>query len=386
MLARRYAAFPLIALAPLTGGVFDSSSVGAGAWGTTNTAATCAAAIVRGFDQTERVGQLLMIGVPVDDTRGAGSAIAAYKVGSIFLAGRSYRSVSSIRASTDAIVSTTKRWTGISGFVAVDQEGGLVQSLRGPGFTRIDSAQAQGALPVTTLRSRTASWSSQLRSAGITLDLAPVADTLSVSPASANPPIGAFHRSYGTDPAAVSRSISAVVGAMTAQHVGATLKHFPGLGRVRYNPDTSTRAIDRVASASDPNLAPFAAGIRAGARAVMMSSARYPALDPTQPALWSPRIVTGLLQQQLGFRGLVVTDDIGAATALSGVPLGQRAIRFVDAGGQLVLSVRTSDAGPLSRALVSHAIADPAFRRRVDAAAIRVVQAKIDAGLVRCSG
>jgi beta-N-acetylhexosaminidase len=205
-----------------------------------------------------------------------------------------------------------------------------------------------------------------------------------MSPPSANAPVGALHRAYGFDPASVARSIGTVVPAMQAQHVSATLKHFPGLGRMRYNPDTSSLASDPIASSTDPNLAPFAAGIRAGARAVMVASARYPRLDVAQPALLSEPIVTGLLQEQLGFRGLIVSDDIGAAAALRSIALAQRAIGFIDAGGQLVLSVRPADAGPLSRGLVAHALADGAFRLRVDAAVARVVQSKVDAGVVLC--
>ena len=139
-----------------------------------------------------------------------------------------------------------------------------------------------------------------------------------------------------------------------------------------------------MATYSDPHLTPFGAGIRAGARAVMLSSALYPKLDPNRPAVHSRAIVTGLLQEQLGFGGMVMTDDIGAAAALRGVPLGERAVRFIEAGGHLVLSVRTADAGPLSRAVVARAQVDAGFRTKVNAAASRVLRSKIDAGLVAC--
>ncbi|MEO6715374.1 MAG: hypothetical protein ABIM89_18390, partial [Mycobacteriales bacterium] len=78
---------------------------------------------MRGLDLRERVGQVLMIGVPVDSTAGVRALVSTYKVGSVFLAGRSYRSVASIRGSTDSIQSLTKRWTGMSSLIAVDQEG-----------------------------------------------------------------------------------------------------------------------------------------------------------------------------------------------------------------------------------------------------------------------
>jgi len=378
MFARGAAA--LLALVPLTVGFAPAAATAVPA-----SVGNCASSIVRRLDLRERVGQVLLIGVPVDSAASAAvPALNTHKVGGIFFAGRSYRSVASVRDSADAIQRAARAATGVAAHVAVDQEGGLVQTLKGPGFTRIQTAEQQGTLSPATLRARTAAWSAQLRAAGVTLDLAPVADTVSVSPASANAPVGALHRGYGDDPASVSLAVSSVVTGMQSQQVAATLKHFPGLGRVRYNPDTSTLARDSVATSVDPNLAPFAAGIRAGARAVMMSSARYPRLDPANPALLSRAIVTDLLQAQLGFDGVVMTDDIGAAAALSGVPLGQRATRFINAGGHLVLSVRAADAGTLSRALMAHAAANPAFRRRIDDAATRVMQSKVDAAMVAC--
>lgn len=377
MLPRSFLAASVLATLPLTGATPAAAAPAVAP-------SACAESVTRSLDMRERVGQLLMIGVPVDSASTAVPLVSTYRVGSIFFAGRSYRSVASIRASADAVQRAARGTTGIAAHVAVDQEGGLVQSLRGPGFSTIASAERQGLLGSTTLRAQTASWSAQLRSAGITLDLAPVADTVSITP-SANPPIGAVHRGYGRDPATVSRAVTAVVQGMQSQRVSATLKHFPGIGRVRYNPDVSPLASDRAATSADPNLAPFGAGIRAGAHAVMMSSAQYPNLDSTQPAVLSRRVVTGLLQQQLGFRGVVVTDDIGAAAALRALPLAQRAFRFIDAGGHLVLSVRPGDAGPLHRALLGRAQTDEAFRVRVNLAATRVVQSKVAAGLITCA-
>ena len=221
MLLRGLGAASVLALVPLTTAFAPADLPVAPA-----VSRACVAGLLRGMDLTDRVGQLLMIGVPVDNTAGAKAVIASYKVGGIFLAGRSYRSVAAIRDDTDAIGSLTKRWTGLAGYVAVDQEGGAVLSLRGPGFTQPPSALRQGDLSAAALRSQTAIWSGQLRAAGITLNLAPVADTVSITP-SANPPIGAFNRHYGDDPATVARAIAAVVPAMQGRGVSATLKHFP---------------------------------------------------------------------------------------------------------------------------------------------------------------
>jgi beta-N-acetylhexosaminidase len=158
----------------------------------------------------------------------------------------------------------------------------------------------------------------------------------------------------------------------------------PGLGRVHANTDTSTGAVDQLTNVDDPYLRPFASGIKAGTAAVMVSSATYPQVDPNSVAAFSVPVITGLLRQHLGFTGVVVSDDLGAAAAVKAVPVGDRAVRFVRAGGDLVLTVRSSDAAPMSAALLAAAHASTSFASRVTDAARHVVAAKVRAGLVHC--
>src|SRR5262249_15058261 len=143
---------------------------------------------------------------------------------------------------------------------------------------------------------------------------------------------------------------------------------------------------DSKTTADDPFLHPFIAGIRAGSGAVMISSARYPQLDNQSIAAFSAPIITGLLRQQLGFTGVVVSDDLGAAVAASSVPVGERAVRFVKAGGDLVLTVRPGDAGTMAGALLTAAQQSPAFAERVTDAAEHVIRSKARAGLLTCGG
>ena len=200
-----------------------------------------------------------------------------------------------------------------------------------------------------------------------------------------NPPIGALGREYGANAGPTAARVAIVTGALQHAGVGATAKHFPGLGRVRANTDTSNKAQDDVATAEDVNLAPFGAAIRAGATAVMMSSARYPLLDSTNPALWSAPIITTLLRGKLGFTGLVISDDISNAVAVSAVLPGDRAIRFLQAGGDLVLIVDRADLLPMLTAVQGEAAASPAFAAILQQAARHVVESKIQLGLVPCS-
>ncbi len=342
----------------------------------------CVAALVAGLSPEQRAGQVLMIGVDVDAPEKIGAAVARYHLGGVFLAGRTTRSAASLRGDVTAL----RRRAATPLLIALDQEGGSVQTLKGPDFPRIPSAERLGAGPPATLRATTRDTARRLAAVGVSVNLAPVADTVPVAVGEANPPIGAFHRQYGSDPDRVAGAVAEVVPASQGAGVLTVLKHFPGLGRVRANTDTSTRAVDATATVDDPYLKPFEAGIRAGSASVMVSSASYPKLDPDDIAAFSAPIITGLLRERLGYTGMVMSDDLGAADAAEILPVGRRAVRFVEAGGDLVLTIRPQDAGPMSEALIEEARRSPAFAERVADAARHVVHAKVRAGLVTCPG
>jgi beta-N-acetylhexosaminidase len=341
----------------------------------------CVTSTVAGLSQQARVGQVLMIGTQVTNPPGLADTVRRYQLGGAFLAGRASPTADTLR---QGILSLQRTAGAIPLQIAIDQEGGQVQTLKGADFPLIPSAVQQGQWDDAMLRSRTTDWAKRLVEAGVTLDLAPVADTVPAGTGDANPPIGAFDRQYGSSPDQVADKIHTVVSAAQAAGVLTTLKHFPGLGRVRANTDTSTQAVDNTTTADDPYLKPFTSGIEAGSAAVMISSARYPKLDPNSVAAFSTPIITGLLQQRLGYTGLVVSDDLGSAVAVGSVPVGERAVRFIQAGGDLVLSVKASDAGPMSAALLAAAQASPAFDARVTDAAARVIRSKYRAGLLTC--
>jgi beta-N-acetylhexosaminidase len=374
----------LLALTPISSG--DDEGTGgraaASAQPTSARSATppsCAQRTLDRLDLPSRAGQLLMVGVAATDPVAGVGQLSGVPVGGVFLRGRS----SAGAAAVGAAVAQVQAASALPLEVAVDQEGGLVQTLTGPGFDSIPTALAQGALPADTLRAAATSWAGQLRAAGITMDLAPVADTVPAGTGKVNPPIGASDRQYGSDPARVAAAVGTVVRALQDTGVAATAKHFPGLGRVERDTDTDTGATDPETSPTDPYLQPFAAAVDAGTAAVMASSATYPRLDPGRLAVFSPAVL-GLLRGQLRFHGVVVTDDLGQAVAPSGVPVGQRAVDAVTAGVDLVLTVRTADAVPMSAALVDRATTNPAFAAQVGVSALRVLTLKERFGQLTC--
>jgi beta-glucosidase-like glycosyl hydrolase len=346
-------------------------------------AADSASGVLSRMSLEQKVGQLLMVGVPAT---GAGATvlqqIAAFHVGGVILTGRSSAGVAAT-ANLVAQLQTQATGPGNVGvplLVSTDQEGGAVQVLSGPGFSTIPSGLSQGTLSPTTLRSLAGTWGNQLRSAGVRLDLAPVADT--VPAGTNNPPIGNFDRQYGSTPATVSAHAGAFAAGMEDAGVVPTAKHFPGLGRVSANTDTTAGVTDSVTTRTDPFLAPFRDVSRIGSPFLMMSTAIYSRIDPRNPAAFSPTVLNGMVRGDLGFTGVVISDDLGNARQVSAVAPGDRAVRFVGAGGDVVLTVNPATLPAMYDGLLARARADAGFRARVGQSAQRVLLAKQRLGLL----
>jgi beta-N-acetylhexosaminidase len=138
----------------------------------------------------------------------------------------------------------TRRPEMVKTLVAVDQEGGQVQRLKGRGFDTIPSAQSQAEQSDAKLTANAVRWGRQLEAVGIDADLAPVADVVPTDLGSANAPIGLLRRGYGSSPRTVAAKTSAFVTGMDRAGIATAVKHFPGLGRVRGNTDFVPRVVD----------------------------------------------------------------------------------------------------------------------------------------------
>jgi beta-N-acetylhexosaminidase len=331
------------------------------------------------LDRRAQVAQLFVAGVPLADLA-SGDALARSGVGGLFLAGRSSAPAAELAATADRWQSLTP---GPGLWLSVDQEGGAVQSLKGPGFELLPSALEQAALPPGQLATLADGMGTTLRDAGLNLDLAPVADVVPAGTEVGNDPIGAFGRQYGSTPESVGAAVRTVVDGLARAEVTATLKHFPGLGRVRENTDTTAEVVDAVTTADDAQVALFAElADSPAAPFVMVSSAVYQQIDPAAPAAFSPVVVTELLRGRLGFDGVVISDDLGTARAVSGLPPGERAVRFLAAGGTLVLTVAPALVPEMVDAVLARSEADPAFAATVDDAVRTALIAKDGAGLL----
>jgi beta-glucosidase-like glycosyl hydrolase len=368
-------------------GTAESSSVGSGAPSSTAAPSTepmsaeqHVQAVIAGLSREQEIAQLFVVGVRLDDLS-QGDDLAAQTPGGIFLAGRS-------QLPADDLAATTAAWQEAAGspglWIAVDQEGGSVQTLSGPGFAELPAAVDQGRLPEGDLAALADGMGASLARAGINLDLAPVADVVPAGTEQSNQPIGVFGREYGSTAAEVAEAAEVVVDGLAAHGVTAVLKHFPGLGRVRGNTDTSAEVVDPDTVAGDPSVRVFGelADAADAPPFVMTSSAIYPGIDGSEPAGWSSKVIDGVLRGQLGFDGVVISDDVGAAAAVQDVAPGERAVRCLAAGGTLVLTVDASLYPEMLAAVLDRDRTDDAFSTRVDAAVRTALLAKAEAGLL----
>ncbi len=220
--------------------------------------------------------------------------------------------------------------------VCVDQEGGRVQRFR-DGYSALPALQRFGQLYAEDRAAALAlaqehAWlmASEVRASGVDLSFAPVVDL-----ARGNRAIG--DRAFSDDPQVVAEFTRAYVAGMHAVGMAATLKHFPGHGTVLEDTHVDVAVDPRPMHALQAqDLVPFAAGIEAGADAVMMAHVAYPAVAP-QPAGQSAHWIEGVLRGQMGFRGVVFSDDIGMAAASTTGGVRSRVLAHLDAGCDAVL-------------------------------------------------
>ncbi|PWB81316.1 MAG: beta-N-acetylhexosaminidase [Candidatus Methylomirabilota bacterium] len=278
----------------------------------------------------EAIGQLFILGFDGDrPTERLREFVRDLAPGGVILFGRNLGTPEEIAVLIDALqaISSTPL------FVAIDQEGGKVARLQAP-FTRWPSADAVGAADSPDLtRAIAASIGRELMAVGINMDMAPVLDVLT-NPA--NPVMAG--RSYGSDPRMVARHGIAFFKGLAEQGVIAVGKHFPGHGDTTVDSHLAlplvSHDLDRL---STIEFIPFVASIEADIPALMTAHLLIPALDPDRPATLSRRILTDLLRAQMSFDGLIISDDLLMQGIAESTSPGEAGVRFLEAGGDLML-------------------------------------------------
>lgn len=326
--------------------------------------------IVDALPLDAQVGQLFFVRCPEHD---AAALAAQYPIGGYLLFGRDFAG-----QTADSVQRTIASYQDAAAtplLIGVDEEGGTVvrvsaePALRQTRFRAPQALYREGGLDL--IERDTAEKDALLASLGINVDLAPVCDV------STDPADFIYARSLGQDAATTAQYVRTVVAQMAADGMGMVLKHFPGYGD---NADTHTGiAIDErpldVFRTSD--LLPFAAGIEAGAQAILVSHNVVTCMDDALPASLSPA-VHRLLRDDMGFDGVIVTDDLAMQAITDYTGGADAAVRAVQAGNDLLICSDFPAQYDAVRAAVRDGTISP---DRIRAAAVRVIRWKLALGL-----
>lgn len=341
--------------------------------------ATMAKRMVDAMSMDERVGQLIMAPLYAGtDASTLQSLISDQHVGSVLIIGNWNNGTASVKQATDQLQSYAASNNKL--LVTTDQEGGLVQHLKGSGFDTMPSATEQGQMSTDDLRSSATTWGKQLAAAGINVDLAPVLGTVTVDRAS-NAPIGALNRDFGLDANGNAEHGIAFINGMRDSGIQTSIKHYPGLGSVTGNTDfTADGTIDTTTTLTSDEISAFDKAIKEGKPAmVMMALATYQAIDGNNPAAFSSTIIDHIRNDE-GYDGVITSDSLSAA-AVSAYATDQLGVKLVDAGGDLACIGELDYVQAIIDGLKAKAASDSAFAEKVTKSATRIMKLKLEMGL-----
>jgi beta-N-acetylhexosaminidase len=302
------------------------------------------------------LGQLFMAGLPgpeLDDSTRA--LVAEEGVNHFILFRRNVKDPAQLAALCRDLRDLCTASELAAPLIAIDQEGGSVTRLPPP-FTQFGHARdlAQGADPVAALTAYARTCARELIEMGINMNLAPVLD---VCPGGQ----GLFmeKRSLGSDPLVVAELGQLVITEMQAHGVAACGKHFPGLGAAGQDPHQLLPTVaSTIAALREIDLVPFRAAIAAGIAALMTSHTLYPALDKENPATLSTLILANLIRGEIGFDGLLITDDLEMGAIENRWSVAEASLAALLAGADLLLICHDHDKVRASLEILRQAYAD----------------------------
>ena len=330
---------------------------------------------VAAMSTEQKVSQLLVAGIEGTQLgQDAVQAVQDYQVGGVILFGRNVESAWQLAELTNGLKDLNGDYTPL--FLCVDQEGGRVDRMP-PEVDDLPSAYdyiAGGGDPLE----RGKVLSAQCAAFGFNLDFSTCLDIWSNPD---NTVIG--DRAYGSDPDTVTRVGLAVNEGLEQGGVIPVVKHFPGHGDTSTDSHVDLPVVDKTAEQlKEFELIPFQAAIDEGTPCVMVAHILMTQIDPDLPASLSPEVVTGLLRQELGFDGVVCTDDLTMGAISNTYGMGEAAVMAVEAGCDLLLVCHETDNLTAARdALLSAVDAGRISMERLDESVYRILSLKQEYGL-----
>ena len=337
----------------------------------------------------EKVGQVFIVNLELlDDSRGnyyehqkitaeMKETLDQYRVGGVILFSRNIAK----RKQTKKLIRRLQANSGIPLFVSVDEEGGDVArigsnpKMKTTTFPTMEEIGKTENADYVYNMGRTIG--TEIAELGFNVDFAPVAD---VRTSDLNKEIGS--RSFGDDPSLVSELVTAFVTGMEEVNISSTLKHFPGQGSSEGDTHQGSVNIDNsIARLRKVDFKPFEAGIKAGADFVMVSHISVSEVtESSEPASMSELIMTTILRDELGFKGLIVTDAMDMASITEEYTAAEAALGAFTGGADLILMPENLDEAYL--AILEKAESDEAFLKRLDDTVLRILQLKFQRGIM----
>ncbi|MBS6281456.1 MAG: beta-N-acetylhexosaminidase [Oscillospiraceae bacterium] len=330
----------------------------------------------------EKVGQLLIggfEGTEIGDQ--ATRLVQEYQVGGLILYGRNIAGAGQLVTLTNGLKALNG--DGIPLFLSIDQEGGGVDRMP-PEVRRTPGAYCVGQTgSVPAAQSYGDVLAAECAAFGLNLDFAPVLDVWS-NPG--NTVIG--QRAFSADARTVAGLGPAAARRMMDQGVIPAVKHFPGHGDTAVDSHVGLPVVDKSPEElEETELIPFRAAIQSAGTdgqvpAVMVAHILLTQLDPERPASLSPAVVTGLLREELGFAGAVLTDDLTMGAVTQSYGLGEAAVLAVEAGCDILLVCHGQDSVPAVRTALLEAVASGRITaERLDESVYRILRLKTEYAL-----
>ncbi|MCQ4807273.1 beta-N-acetylhexosaminidase [Intestinimonas massiliensis] len=330
----------------------------------------------------EKVGQLLIggfEGTEIGDQ--ATRLVQEYQVGGLILYGRNIAGAGQLVTLTNGLKALNG--DGIPLFLSIDQEGGGVDRMP-PEVRRTPGAYCVGQTgSVPAAQSYGDVLAAECAAFGLNLDFAPVLDVWS-NPG--NTVIG--QRAFSADARTVAGLGPAAARRMMDQGIIPAVKHFPGHGDTAVDSHVGLPVVDKSPEElEETELIPFRAAIQSAGTdgqvpAVMVAHILLTQLDPERPASLSPAVVTGLLREELGFAGAVLTDDLTMGAVTQSYGLGEAAVLAVEAGCDILLVCHGQDSVPAVRtALLEAAASGRITAERLDESVYRILRLKTEYAL-----
>ena len=283
----------------------------------------------------EKIGQMVMVGFYGtelnDDIR---YLLDNFRFGGVILFDRNMESVAQTKKLTDDLQAFAKQKAPL--LIATDEEGGRVAR----GRTFLEVAPSQEEIGLSGDVNAANYWARHnaaiLKSIGVNINFAPVADVGTQDT-----------RSFGNDAQLVTNFIEAAAQGYEAENFLYTLKHFPGIGKSKIDPhkEVSTVEVDRATLYAE-DLPPFIKIIHWHDNSrfmIMVGHLKYDAIDAVNSASLSPAVMTGLLRNELGYSGVVITDDLEMGAIKNNVDLGTLGVKMILAGGDIALVCHNYD-------------------------------------------